>query len=162
MPVVTGAAPEPVVPPVTLAGGVEPPRWRQAVAARRPLPLTALVEKRAGAAVYGMSTVDPGGRVADRAIMAALGWAAGERLDVRAAGGLIAVVADARGVVRISSQRFLHLPVAVRRWCRLAAGDRVLLAAYSQAGLLVVHPPAVLDAMVDRIHAAALGGSGDE
>jgi hypothetical protein len=159
----TGATPGPVVPPVTLAGGVEPPRWRRAaIAARRPLPLLALVEQRAGAAVYGMSTVDPGGRIADRAIMAALGWVAGERLDIRAAAGLIAVVADARGVFRITPHRFLHLPVAARRWCRLAAGDRVLLAAYPQTGLLVVHAPAVLDAVVNRVHAAALGGSDDE
>jgi hypothetical protein len=37
----------------------------------------------------------------------------------------------------------------------------VLLAGYPQGALLVVHPPAALDAVVDRVHAEALGG-GDE
>jgi hypothetical protein len=75
--------------------------------------------------------------------------------------GLITVVADDGGVFRVSTQRFLHLPVAVRRWCELAAGDRVLLAAYPEGGLLVVHPPTVLDAVVDRVHAQALKVGGD-
>ena len=37
-------------------------------------------------------------------------------------------------------------------------GDRVLLMAEPGAGLLVVHPPAALDAMVGWLHEAALGG----
>jgi hypothetical protein len=118
----------------------------------------ALSEKRAGSAVYGLSTLDGGGRVADRVIMAALGWEPGKRLDVRVSRGLIAVFADDRGIFRIAERRFLHLPVAARRWCELTAGDRVLLAAYPLGGLLVVHPPGALDVVVDRIHAEALGG----
>jgi hypothetical protein len=121
----------------------------------------ALAEKRAGSAVYGVSTLDVGGRIADRVIMAALRWQPDQRLDVRASRGLIAVFADQRGIFRITTQRFLRLPVAARRWCDLSAGNRVLLAAYPDGGLLMVHPPGSLDAVVDRVHAAALGGDGD-
>jgi hypothetical protein len=48
--------------------------------------------------------------------------------------------------------------VTVRRWCGLAVGDRVLLAAEPADGLLVVYPPATLDAMIIQLHARALGG----
>ncbi|GGM67957.1 hypothetical protein GCM10011608_61480 [Micromonospora sonchi] len=48
--------------------------------------------------------------------------------------------------------------MAVRQWCGLTAGDRVLLAASPADGLLVVHPPAALDAMVVAVHADVLGG----
>jgi hypothetical protein len=46
-------------------------------------------------------------------------------------------------------------------WCRLAPGDRVLLAAESAYGLLVVHPPAALGAMVDNRQAARENGDND-
>ena len=35
-----------------------------------------------------------------------------QRLDIRVSGGLIVVCADTRGVFRVSTQQFLHLPVA--------------------------------------------------
>ena len=160
---VTESSSPAVVPPVSLPDRAQPQRWDPPARtlARAPLPLMGLASKRAGTAVYGLSTLDAGGRVADRAVLVALGWAAGERLDIRAGGGLIAVCADARGIFRVTRQCFLRLPVAARRWCELAAGDRVLLAAYPQGGLLVVHPPAVLDAVVGRVHAEVLG-VGDE
>src|SRR3954451_22834034 len=105
---VTDFSPALVVPPVPLPGRA---------AARRPdppgkplmrpaLPLTRWAPKRAGAAVYGLSTLDAGGRVADRTIMTALGWVAGDRLDIRVSGGLIAIWADPRGVFRVTTQRF--------------------------------------------------------
>ncbi|MFI5898367.1 hypothetical protein ACIA5D_50670 [Actinoplanes sp. NPDC051513] len=148
-----------VVPPLVLAGRADQlPRGSAAPrSARPPLPLMALSEKRAGSAVYGLSTLGAGGRIADGVIMAALGWAPGGRLDIRVSRGLIAIFRDERGVFRLTGRSFLHLPVAARRWCELSPGDRVLLAAYPEGGLLVVHPPAALDAVVDRVHAAALG-----
>jgi hypothetical protein len=152
-----------IVPPVPLPGRAEPRRWDPPVnmLVRPPLPLMRLAAKRTGTAIYGLSTLDVGGRVADRTVLGALGWGPGERLDIRVSGGLIAVCADARGIFRVTRQRFLRLPVAARRWCDLGAGDRVLLAGYPQGGLLVVHPPAVLDAVVDQVHAELLG-VGDE
>jgi hypothetical protein len=115
-----------------------------------------------GDAVYGLSTLDTGGRTADRAIMAALAWAGGQRLDIWASGGLVVVCADTRCVFRMNTQQFLHPPVAARRWCQLAAGDRMLLAGSPQGGLLVVHPPAVLDAVVNGVHAEAVQDGRDE
>jgi bifunctional DNA-binding transcriptional regulator/antitoxin component of YhaV-PrlF toxin-antitoxin module len=90
--------------------------------------------------------------------MRALGWEPGGRLDVRESGGLILVTADRQGVFGLTRQGHLRLPVAIRRWCGLATGDRVLLAAEPGDGLLVVHPLAALDAMITQFHAAVLGG----
>jgi hypothetical protein len=90
--------------------------------------------------------------------MTALGWVAGTRLDIRESGGLILVRANQQGVFSMTSQGHLRLPATVRQWCRLVPGDRVMLAADPAEGLLVVHPPATLDAMITQFHASALGG----
>nr|WP_255645794.1 hypothetical protein [Actinoplanes polyasparticus] len=134
---------------------------RGAPVTRTTLTLLHLPAKRTGSAIYGLSTLDAGGRIADRAIMQALGWTPQQRLDIRVSRGLIGVFADERGVFRVSSQRFLHLPVAARRWCDLAAGSRVLLAAYPEGGLLLVYPPAVLDDVVAQVFDAVWGSDVD-
>ncbi|BCJ61684.1 hypothetical protein Jiend_51060 [Micromonospora endophytica] len=108
--------------------------------------------------VYGVAVIDVSGRIADRTIIRTLGWTPGTRLHIRECSGLIVVRVDREGVFTVTGQGRLHLPVAVRQWCGLTAGDRVLLAASPADGLLVVHPPAALDAMVMSVHAVVLGG----
>ncbi|WBB50239.1 AbrB/MazE/SpoVT family DNA-binding domain-containing protein [Verrucosispora sp. WMMA2044] len=105
-----------------------------------------------------MAAIDVSGRIADRTIICTLGWAPGTRLHIRECSGVIVVRVDRQGVFTVTGQGRLHLPVAVRHWCGLSAGDRMLLAASPADGLLVVHPPAALDAMVMAVHADALGG----
>ena len=108
--------------------------------------------------MYGFAAIDCNGRVADNTVIRALRWAPGTRLDIRESGGLVLVRADQQGVFCTSGQGYLRLPAAVRHWCGLRPGDRVLLAADADHGLLVVHPPAALDAMVTQFHADVLGG----
>ncbi|MEV0001490.1 AbrB/MazE/SpoVT family DNA-binding domain-containing protein [Micromonospora sp. NPDC050980] len=122
------------------------------------MPLPVLPSPRAGTMVYGLAAIDNSGRIADRAVIRALGWASGSRLHIREGGGVIVVRLDRQGVFTVSGQGHLHLPAAVRHWCGLTVGDRVFLAASPSEGLLVVHPPAALDAMVVAAHAEALGG----
>lgn len=98
--------------------------------------------------VYALSAVDKSGRVADRSIVRVLGWVPGTRLDIREQAGIIVVRPAADGVHCIGDRRHLRVPLAVRRWCRLAAGDRVLLAADCAIGVLVAHPLAVLDRLL--------------
>ena len=147
-----------VIPAVAMSDRPEVPRWRPPArpVARRPLPLAKLSEGRAGSATYGLSTLDTSGRIADRQVMQALTWTAGCRLDIRESEGLAVVAADDSGVFRVTGKGYVHLPATVRHWCRLEQGDRVLLAAYPSAGVLVVHTPAALDALIDAIHAKAL------
>ncbi|RKN50500.1 AbrB/MazE/SpoVT family DNA-binding domain-containing protein [Micromonospora endolithica] len=108
--------------------------------------------------VYGLAAIDISGRIADRVIVRALGWTSGTRLHIHEDAGLIVVRVSSQGVFTLTGQRHLHLPAAVRKWCGLKAGERVLLAADPTAGVLVVHPPAALDRMIVQAHAAALGG----
>jgi hypothetical protein len=90
--------------------------------------------------IYGTAAVDCNGRVAETAVLAALGWGPGLRLHLRECGGLLLVTADQQGVFRLTGQGHLRLSATVRRWCGLAAGDRVLLTADPAQRLLVVHP----------------------
>jgi hypothetical protein len=139
--------------PSRRSGGVMTP-----AGGRRTLPMPRLVSTRAAAAVYGFAALDSRGRIADRAVIGSLGWLPGTRVDIHETQGLIVIAAEPRGVFSVTGQGHVRLPAAVRHWCGLAAGDRVLLVAEPADGLLVVHPPASLDAMVARAHAAVLGG----
>ena len=149
-----------VVPPVIPPRHAEAPSWNQrgALAARPPLPLLKLSTKRIGSAVYGLSPLDAGGRIPAKALIDALGWEADQRLEMRVSRGLVAVYADSRGIFKVTSRRFLYLPLAARRWCDLKAGGRVLLAAYPDGGLLLVHPPVVFDEVVAQVFQSVWGG----
>jgi hypothetical protein len=127
-------------------------------AARRTLPLPTVPTPRTNSAVYGLAAVDCRGRVADRAVVHALGWTPGTRLDIRENRGLLVIRTDPHGVSRVTTQGHLRLPATVRHCCDLVPGDRVLLAADPERDLLIVHPPAALDDLLTPYHAGLLGG----
>jgi bifunctional DNA-binding transcriptional regulator/antitoxin component of YhaV-PrlF toxin-antitoxin module len=108
--------------------------------------------------VYGLAAVDCRGRVADHTIVTALGWAPGTRVNIRESQGLLVIRPDAHGVFSVTKQGHLRLPAPVRHCCGLVPGDRVLLAADPQRGLLVVYPPAALDDVLTPRHAELLDG----
>lgn len=107
--------------------------------------------------VYGTAAIDCNGRVAEATVIGALGWTPCTRLSIRENGGLVLVAADRQGVFRLTGHGHLRLPATVRHWCGLVAGERLLLAADPTAGLLVVHTPAAVDAMIADLHARVLG-----
>ncbi|MFJ8686752.1 hypothetical protein [Micromonospora wenchangensis] len=74
-----------------------------------------------------MAALDAGGRIADSGVVRALGWVPGTRLHIHEGAGLVVLRADRQGVFTVTGQGHLLLPAAVRQWCGLAAGDRVLL-----------------------------------
>jgi hypothetical protein len=125
---------------------------------RRPLPIPTLAEppRPATEVLVALSAADHSGRIADRTIITALGWAPGTRLHIREQAGPVVVTRDGGGVHRVSDRGYLHLPLAVRRWWRLGAGDRVLLTADRGSGVLVVHPPTVVGTLASGAHAAAV------
>jgi bifunctional DNA-binding transcriptional regulator/antitoxin component of YhaV-PrlF toxin-antitoxin module len=155
--VVTASFVPPVIPKVVPGGGAGAGLVGRS---RRPPPVPALDagSPRATDTVYALSAVDKSGRVADRSIVRVLGWGPGTRLDIREQAGIIVARAAADGVHCVGDRGHLHLPLAVRRWCRLTAGDRVLLAADCATGVLVAHPLAVLDRLLAHTHAAAVAG----
>ena len=124
-----------------------------------PLPLATLGPDGTPAAdtVYALTAVDKSGRVADRGILAELGWRPGTRLDAREQAGMITVQVAEDGRCRVDGRGYLILALSVRRWCRLGTGDRLLLVADRHAGVLTGYPLPVLDRLLE---AAAGDGGG--
>jgi hypothetical protein len=128
-------------------------------AARKPLPLAPVPEPDDGPAptAYVMSVIDHSG-LADRSIPRALGWMPGLRLDMRVPDRVIIARPATDGVCRVDSHGFVIIPLAVRRWCRLTPGTRLLFAADPAADVLRAFPADVLDAL---LRPAAGGGRDD-
>ncbi|GAA4855413.1 hypothetical protein GCM10025787_44300 [Saccharopolyspora rosea] len=104
--------------------------------------------------LYRIAAVDERGRIAEGRIVGARGWSPGQRLRLEPLSNTtVAVLADPGGLFTLTRRGHVPLPIAVRRWCGLQPGDRVLLAAAPEKQLLVVHTMAALDAMVAAFHA---------
>ncbi|MCX2729413.1 AbrB/MazE/SpoVT family DNA-binding domain-containing protein [Saccharopolyspora sp. NFXS83] len=126
---------------------------------RRELPLPELAEApEATSRVCAVASVDSRGRVSDRSVVRSLGWIAGQRLDLRAVAGSVLVACREDGVFSLTSQGHLRLPAAVRHWCALQPGQRVLLAAEPAHDALAVHTMPVLDSLLAEPHARMFGG----
>jgi bifunctional DNA-binding transcriptional regulator/antitoxin component of YhaV-PrlF toxin-antitoxin module len=121
-----------------------------------PMPATAIRKTRGG--IYGLAKIDHRGRVTDAAVERALGWPPGTRLNVEETGGVIVVRAYERGVFTMSNQGHLRLPLPVRRWCGLDAGDQVLLVVGQLADRLFAYPAARLGELLAEHQRALLGG----
>ena len=80
----------------------------------------------------------------------ALGWRPGDRYTVRLRGDALVVTADPTGAYAVSGCGRVHLPADLRHACAIAPGDRALLAAEPTDNVLVVYPPAALDAMINN------------
>ena len=95
--------------------------------------------------VYGTGRVDESGRVADRAMIGALGWQRGDRLTLTAAAGVVIARRDPAGMVIMPAKPYLVIPAALRRRCGLRAGDHVLLVASPVEEILAAYSFAVVD-----------------
>ncbi|MGK3206914.1 AbrB/MazE/SpoVT family DNA-binding domain-containing protein [Amycolatopsis sp. MEPSY49] len=154
----TGAVIKPLVFPAVPDGGRPPAAPAGPQTGRRTLPLPVVPTPRSSSVVYGLAAVDCRGRVADHAIIAALGWQPGGRLHIHESHGLLVIRPDVHGLFSMTNQGYLRLPAAARHCCGLIPGDRVLLAADPGRDVLIVHPPAVLDDLLAARHAELLGG----
>ena len=118
----------PLIPPRARPGGRE--HSRPTVARRLPLAAVPEVPAVPDDVAYGFGRIDASGRVADRAIIAALGWRPGDRLTLTADRGVMIARRDPGGMVTVPARPYLVIPAALRRRCGLRPGDRVLLAAF--------------------------------
>jgi len=159
---VTNAAIAPLLLPARTsnAGAAHPPP--AAAVPRRGLSLPEPPIKRTADTVYGMSVLDRGGRIADRAAVAALGWTPGTRLRVHNAHTHLTLRAAIDGPLAVKDHRFLWLPAATRHRLDLRPGDRVLLAAEPERQTLVIYPPATLDELLAHERSASKAGGRDE
>jgi hypothetical protein len=131
----------PVIPPSAV-----PAARRQArSAANRTLPLARPVRSVPQDVVYGLARIDASGRICERAIITALGWADGDRLTFTAETGVVTARRDPGGMVTLPASGYITIPAALRRRCGLEAGDQVLLAALPGEDALAAYCLAVVD-----------------
>jgi hypothetical protein len=71
--------------------------------------------------VYGIGRIDSSGRVADRAVISALGWRGGDRLTLTAGAGVVVARRDPGGLVTVPARPYIVIPAALRRRCGLRA-----------------------------------------
>lgn len=133
--------------------GNHPRKRQERVSAPRcqPLPLITVPASRAPRltnVLYRMASVDDRGPVADRQVIAAVGWNAGTRLRIRKHDGLLVVTTEPHGVLHLTKQGYLRLPADARRAASVSSGDRVLLTAHLERRTMTVFPPAALDSLV--------------
>jgi hypothetical protein len=81
---------------------------------RPPLPFGPLPPVTRNATVCGAATMDCNGRIVEAAVVRALEWAPGTRLDMRVHGGLVLIAADPTAVFRIRQPFHLRIPATVR------------------------------------------------
>jgi hypothetical protein len=106
---VTAGRIAPVIPP-----SAAPASRRQArSAAGRTLPLARPVRSVPQDVVYGLARIDASGRICERAIISALGWADGDRLTLTAEAGVIIACRDPGGMVTLPAP---SRPPWTRRW----------------------------------------------
>ena len=114
-----------------------------------------------GDVVYGIGRIDASGRVAERAIAAALGWRGGDRLTLTAQAGVVVVRRDPHGMVTLPASGYIVIPAALRRRCGLRAGDLVLLAAQPGQDTLTAYPFGLVDRAI-RAHLPFPGSQGGQ
>jgi hypothetical protein len=133
-------------------------RYRQGrLRTGRPLPLASPPGRPD--VVYGFGRIDASGRIADRAIISALGWRRGDRLTLTASAGVMTARRDPGGMVTVPARPCIVIPAALRRRCGLRAGDRVLLAALPAEDTLTAYSFAVVDQAI-RANGPLLHGEG--
>ena len=125
---------------------------------RPPLSLPQLPEPFHRDVVFGMSSLDCGGRITAGTTITKLRWSPGDRIRFSVREGLIVAMVDPLGHRDLGKHGSLLLPVEVRRACRLQAGDRILLAALPTQQRLILHPPATLATLTAALHDTATGG----
>jgi hypothetical protein len=146
------------ITPLALPGRVTQARDTAPAAAAVPLALPVLRTASPGSLYFGAARMDSSGRVHDRSAVAVLGWLLGDRLTITVVETSVVYHRRVEGVFAMTAKPYVVVPAAVRARCGLGAGSRVLVAADAAQGVLVVHPPAAVAAMLSHFHTQLAGG----
>ena len=139
--------------PVIPSSAVPAARRHARPAGGRPLPLAGPVRSVPQDVIYGIARVDASGRICERAVITALGWADGDRLTLTDGAGVVTARRDPGGMVTLPASAYITIPATLRRRCGLQAGDQVLLAALPAEDALAAYCLAVVDQAI-RAHGA--------
>jgi bifunctional DNA-binding transcriptional regulator/antitoxin component of YhaV-PrlF toxin-antitoxin module len=143
---------QPVAPVIPSSGVPESRQSARSAAARRlPLASPMPVQSAPEDVVYGIARMDASGRICERAVITALGWAGGDRLTFTADAGVVTARRDLGGLVTLPASGYITIPAALRRRCGMEADDQVLLAALPDRSILAAYSLAVVDLAI-RAH----------
>jgi hypothetical protein len=107
--------------------------------------------------VLGVACPDRSGRVTECAVLQALHWTPGHRIDIRPQTGMLVIVSARAGRQVVGSRGELPLPAAARKMCGIAAGQPLLLVAFPTADLLMIHAARAVARLLADLHAQAIG-----
>jgi hypothetical protein len=123
-----------------------PPDLPPQMAPGKPLPAPSQVHKLEadttdlGPILIGVATLDGSGRVRERTLLAALGWGRDERLEIRIAQNAAVLWSAPHGYLCIDGRDQIALPSGSRAMLGMKPGERTLLAALPDLGMLLVYP----------------------
>jgi hypothetical protein len=100
---------------------------------------------------------DRSGRLTERGLLRALGWAPGHRIDIHSHGEMLVIASAVAGEHAVGSRGELLLPVSARQMCAIAAGQPLLLLALVAHDLLVIHPASAVARLLAGLHAEVIG-----
>lgn len=119
------------------------------------LPLIELRDGNAEGARYCVATtVDYRGRLADRTPLKIMGWEPGTPITISMLPNAGIIIVRRGGVDVVTRQWHLRLPPNIRHGCRIRTGDRLLVVAHLDDGVLVAYTPFAIDAMASDYHAS--------
>lgn len=119
-----------------------------------PAPLPALPAARQPAhdrLLVDAARVDPSGRVWATTLLCALGWTAGQRVDIDRIGSGLVVRAVPAGRYAVGTRGSLALPPQQRQMAGIDIATTVVLHAMPEAGTLRIYPVAVLGLLLDKL-----------
>jgi hypothetical protein len=116
-------------------------------------------QTRPTSARYTITTVDARGRLADASPLRVLQWVPWLPITIVVMLGAVVAAANPDGRETVTGQGHLRLPADLRHVLRLDRGDRLLVAAHPDRGLLVAYTMSAVDEMVYSFHSSmACGG----
>lgn len=104
--------------------------------------------------LYDIARVDPSGRVASGAIVEALGWHPGDKLETILSQGAIVIRTTPDGLFSVPHRHRIIIPARAQRRCAIRPGDHVLLAAAPAYGIVLVYPLSAVNDMIAHYHSA--------
>jgi hypothetical protein len=105
-----------------------------------------------------VARLDASGRFTSRPLMRALGWAAGHRIGLQVRADAVVLTADPAGPLHIGGRGELAIPAPARTMVGLDHNRSVVLLAIPARATLIVHPPALVTALLAAYHARTPGG----
>ncbi len=105
--------------------------------------------------------VDHSGRVGDRVLLDALGWRPGDRHGVRLIRHGVELYRSPSGRFRVDARGNVFLAAATRNLLGVRSGDRVVLVAALNTKRLLIHPIAVVTALLANLYRESVAVDSD-